>query len=321
MSDSSGLVPPIAVRLLPAEGEKLREDLIKLLGKRKLDSATLVSTFESHEPDLVRKVLPTVISRLIIDKKSQDQARAELIREAVLQLENKHNFDFRWNDLYKNFIRGLTTTSRVTENDINFVKRVFGDNYVSHMDLSTTTSAVRQLRPLGSLMERLNMDVDTIRDYLFRVRDERIQRLAGTQGLRRHVINDDIAHVKLELNRLMWTQRKRSEDDDIAGRGSKRQKTYRRSCEAILLTLPLADFITVSKEIIDDEDDEDPEAEVVADAEDDIEGEARSGNGDGDEQEEDLGEEAEDVEPLQTDKVPKNARMRESTRVSDMRPR
>lgn len=321
MTDSPDVASAIAVRLLPAEGEKFREDLIKLLGKRKLDSATLVTAFESQDPELVRKVLPTVISRLIVEKKSQDQARAELIREAVLQLESKHNFNFRWNDLYKNFIRGLTTSSRVTENDINFVKRVFGNDYITLMNLPSTNSAVRQLRPLGSLMERLNLDVETVPDYLFRVRDERIQRRAGTQGLRRHVINDDIAHVKLELNRLMWTKRRRGEDDEGAsGRSAKRTKTCRMSPELTVKCMLLTDFNAVSREIIDDEDDEDLEPEAIPALDDEVVQGRREEDRDDDGDGETMSEE-EDAQPVPSDKHAERERGNGTSRISNMNPR
>jgi hypothetical protein len=213
-SDSEPSTQPAPIPFLPAEGEALRDGLIKLLGRRKLESTAIVAKVEGYDQDLVQKVLPTVISRFIHNKKTQDQARAELIREALSQLRSSHKFAFEWNDMYKNFIRGFKTSAPSSENEIQYVKRIFGDDYLVTLNLVTSESSSnaedgtypRQLAPLGHSMEELNLAVEPVREYLFRLRDQRVKRLKGKQGLQRKVVGQDITLAKLELNRLKWTK-------------------------------------------------------------------------------------------------------------------
>jgi hypothetical protein len=149
-------------------------------------------------------------------------------------LRSSHIFAFEWNDMYKNFIRGFKTAAPSSENETQYVKRIFGDNYLVNLNLVSSESSSngkdgtypRQLAPLGRSMEELNLGVEPVRDYLFRLRDERIERLKGTQGLQRKVVGQDITLAKLELTRLKWTNEGR-----VRKSGSKNPRAKRPRLE------------------------------------------------------------------------------------------
>ncbi|KAJ9095718.1 hypothetical protein QFC21_005590 [Naganishia friedmannii] len=165
--------------------------------------------------------------------------------------------------MYDNFIRGLTTASRTTEKDLDYVKRVFGDDYKKDLDLGSEVkdSKIRQLVPLGRLMERLNLDLETIQEFLFRVRDQRCAQLAGTQGHRSQVTGRDLTFVKEELQSLMWTTLKRARDPMLTENAKKRKRSGPLSKEFVDddADSPL------SKELVDDEPDEPEERDLEED--------------------------------------------------------
>jgi hypothetical protein len=121
----------VALRFLPPAGEELREKLIVLLGKREPSTEEFVNTTRSYDPEVVRKVMPTLINNLV-DKKSKDLVRASIIRQAVKQLELDHSVDFEWNARYQAWLKGMLpilAKPRTTEKDNELVKRVWGEDY------------------------------------------------------------------------------------------------------------------------------------------------------------------------------------------------
>jgi hypothetical protein len=212
MSEHTSIPPPetASIQFLSQQGQELRQKLIDILQHKNPKKDAVVSLIQQYEQGDVQRVLPTIIGRFI-DKKSQEQARAETIREAVITLEERHQYKFTWNRVYRKFVQGLGMEefqrARTTTNDIAYVKSVFGEAYETTLGLSpeAKNSKCRELVPLGRLTEQLNLELDTLKQLLFSIRDQRLLRLLGSQGVRQSVTGEDLKILKNELHRLVWT--------------------------------------------------------------------------------------------------------------------
>jgi hypothetical protein len=212
-SDAAASLPSVNVRFLAPDVEQLRTELIRLLKAKQLDSGRLVKLVQPYKDDVVQKALPYVMKRLI-DKKDKDQSRAAVLREAIQDLETKHDFRFNWNPLYQCFLKGRPIPQRTTEADLTSIKAFFGDNYREELDLGafrgqdeSKCSKLRELKPLTALVEQLNLDKDEIIKYILAVRDARLQQ--KRRGRLSTVTGGDLQLVKEELQSLVWTTLKR----------------------------------------------------------------------------------------------------------------
>jgi hypothetical protein len=210
-------------KFLSAEGESLRQDLMQLLQQPEIAGTDIVARVATHDKVLVRQVMPTVINGFLDVKKTKDQAQAEAIREAIGQLESEHELTFEWNQVYRNFFKGLGTTRRTTEKDEDLARRVFGENYMTNFELNSD-SILRDMAPLARSVEKLNANVESVRQSIFAIRDERVKKAGPTQGLSRRVIASDVVPVKEEYKALCWTHSKRPRTSDTGKPKAKRSK-------------------------------------------------------------------------------------------------
>ena len=201
------------IRFLPPDVDKLRSELINLLKRKQLDSQHFIALVQPYGDEVVQKALPYVMKRLI-EKKDKDQTRAAVLREAIQNLENDHDFRFNWNPLYESFLKGRPIPKRTTEADLSCVKAFFGDNYRKELELGTfrgddeaKCSKLRELKPLVLLVEQLNLEVGEVKAYILAVRDARLQQ--KRRGRLGTVTGGDLQLVKEELQNLAWTTLKR----------------------------------------------------------------------------------------------------------------
>lgn len=212
-SDAASGSASVNIRFLAPEVEELREELIRLLKAKQLDSKRLVQLVQPYKDEVVQKALPYVMKRLI-DKQDEDQTRATVLREAIQTLESAHNFRFNWNPLYQCFLEGRPVPQRTTEADLAAIKAFFGDNYREELDMGAfrgqdelKCSKLRELKPLTVLMEQLNLEKEEVKEYIFAVRDVRLEQ--KRRGRLSTVTGGDLQLVKEELQRLVWTTLKR----------------------------------------------------------------------------------------------------------------
>jgi hypothetical protein len=199
------------IEFLTTEGEDLQLKLIDVMKSKQARADSVIKLLQGYEQDVVQRVLPTVMGRFI-DEKSKNEKKAEAMRTAVLELETKHNFSFKWNRLYKSFVQGLAVEtfdpkSRTTQEHIDYVKSVFGSNYESDLGLSPekADSKRRELVPLGKSVEKLNLDLGLFKQLLHQIRDSRTKALEGVQGVRKDVTIGDLCQLKKALEDLVWT--------------------------------------------------------------------------------------------------------------------
>lgn len=214
------------IRILTAEGEELRAKLKVHLEREIFDKESIIRIVKPYGAEVVQSVLPTFIGGLI-ERRTRQQVTAEKIRTAVLELEQEHQFNFRWNGIYQNFLKGLFVETKDQQRGIKYVCSVLGDDYKTFLNLPAgRDSNVRLLSPICKLMGLLDMTKEELRTYIFKVRDQRCESLVGTQGHRRTVTIADLESVKDALTRLKWMPpaAKRSRDMEAKETANKRRR-------------------------------------------------------------------------------------------------
>ncbi|KAJ9110212.1 hypothetical protein QFC22_006765 [Naganishia vaughanmartiniae] len=192
------------VNLLSEEGEELRRKLKAHLENEMFDEESILRIVKPYGPNIVQTVLPTFLGGLI-ERKTKQQRTAEKIKAAVLGLEQHHQFCFKWNRMYEDFLKGRPSEVKQTEKGVEYVRSVLGEDYKTFLGLPLgRDSNIRLLRPICKLMELLAMTKEDLRVYVLKVKDNRCAALAGTQGHRQTVTIEDLEVVKNALTRLKW---------------------------------------------------------------------------------------------------------------------